>query len=143
MKTETLIKKFKKSNIPDIRPGDTVKIHQKVKDKDKEKIQTFQGLVIAKKHGEEMGATITVRRIVAGVGVEKIIPIHLSTIDKIEILKRSKVRRAKLYHLRGAKGKRARLKRKDFNQELGEEENTDTQKQAEPTQSEQKEESKS
>lgn len=111
MKVENMLKQFLKKGIPDIRPGDTVKVYQKFKDKDKEKIQIFEGLVIARKHGKEIGATITVRKVIGGVGVERIFPIHLPTIDKIEILKRSKVRRAKLYYLREAKGKRARLKR--------------------------------
>jgi large subunit ribosomal protein L19 len=110
-KAETLIKHFMKKDLPDIMAGDTVKVYQKFKDKDKEKTQIFEGLVIARKHGKEIGATITVRKVVSGVGVERIFPLHLPTIAKIEILKRSKVRRAKLYHLRTAKGKRARLKR--------------------------------
>lgn len=110
-KIDMLIKPFMKENLPDIKAGDTIKVYQKFKDKDKEKTQIFKGLVIARKHGKEIGATITVRKVVAGVGVERIFPIHLPTISKIEILKRGKVRRAKLYHLRTAKGKRARLKR--------------------------------
>ena len=119
-KIENFIKPFLKEEVPDIRPGDTVKVYQKIpappakkgaKEKAKEKIQVFEGVVIAKKHGQEPGATITVRKVVDGVGVERIFPLHLPTLEKIEVTKRSKVRRAKLYYLRKAKGKRARLKR--------------------------------
>jgi large subunit ribosomal protein L19 len=117
-KTESLMKPFLKKELPDIKPGDTIKVYQKFKDKDKEKTQIFEGLVIAKKHGKEIGATITVRKVVSGVGVERIFPLHLPTIAKIEILKRSKVRRAKLYHLRTAKGKRARLKRIEIKEKV-------------------------
>lgn len=108
-KLENFIKPLKK-NLPDIRPGDAVRISQKIKEGEKEKIQEFEGLVIARKHGKEIGATITVRKEVSGIGVEKIFPLHLPTIEKIEILKRGKVRRAKLYYLRKAKGKKAKLK---------------------------------
>lgn len=118
MKIDTVIKPFTKKEVPDVRPGDTVKVFQKFKDKDKEKTQIFEGLVIARKHGKEIGATITVRKVIGGVGVEKIFPLHLPSIDKIEILKRSKVRRAKLYYLRTAKGKRARLKRKEIKEKI-------------------------
>ena len=98
----------------DIRPGDLVRIHQKVKEGDKERIQMFEGLVLARKHGKGISSTITVRRIVSGVGVEKIFPIHSPKIRKIEVLKRSKIKRAKLYFLRKAKGKKGRLKQKKF-----------------------------
>lgn len=120
-KIKDIIRPFLKKDIPNIRPGDTVKVFQKIKEKDKEKTQTFKGLVIARKHRKEIGATITIRRVIDGVGVERIFPLHLPTIEKIEILKRSKVRRAKLYYLRKAKGKRARLKRKEFVQVMAEE----------------------
>ncbi len=120
-KIKEAIQPFLKKEIPDIRPGDTVKVFQKIKEKDKVKTQTFEGVVIARKHGKEIGATITVRKIIDGVGVEKIFPLHLPTIEKIEIIKRSKVRRAKLYYLRKAKGKRARLKRKEFAKAIVEE----------------------
>jgi len=98
-----------------IRPGDTVKVHQILKEKNskgemKERIQIFEGLVLARKHGDEAGATITVRKVVDGIGVEKIFPLNSPLIQKIELIKRSKVRRAKLYFLRKATGKRARLK---------------------------------
>ena len=108
------MKQFSKEKIPDILPGDTVKVFQKIKEKDKERTQIFEGVVLAKKHKKEIGATITVRKVVGGVGVERIFPLHLPTIEKIEVVRRSKVRRAKLYYLRTAKGKRARLKRKEL-----------------------------
>ena len=85
---------------PDIRVGDTVKVHQKIKEGEKTRIQIFEGLVIARKHGKEPGATITVRKISEGIGVEKTYPIYLPTIEKVEATKKSKVRRAKLYYLR-------------------------------------------
>ena len=120
-KLETFIKTQLKTNLPDIRPGDTVRIHQKIKEKDKERIQIFEGLVIARKHGQEMGSTITVRKVISGVGVEKILPLHSPTIEKIEVIKREKVRRAKLYYLRKAKGKRAKLKQKGLTEAIAEE----------------------
>ena len=112
-KTETITKTQLKKDLPDIRPGDTVKVYQKIKEKDKERLQAFEGVVLARKHGKGISATITVRKVISGVGVEKIFPIHSPTIEKIEVLKRGKVRRAKLYYLRTAKGKKARLKRKE------------------------------
>jgi large subunit ribosomal protein L19 len=83
-----------------IRPGDTVRVHQKVIEKGKTRLQVFEGLVIAVKHGKEAGGTFTVRAQMSGVGVEKIFPLYSPVIDKIEIVKRSKVRRAKLYFIR-------------------------------------------
>jgi len=120
-KLKSFLKPYIKKNILDIRPGDTIKVHQKIKEGDKERTQVFEGLVLARKHGKEVGATITVRKVVSGVGVEKIFPIHSPLIVKIEILKRGKVRRAKLYYLREAKGKKARLKRKEFSAVISEE----------------------
>jgi len=103
-KTEIFIKNQIKTDLPDIRPGDTVCVYQKVKEKDKERLQAFEGIVIARKHGRGISATITVRALISGVGVEKIFPLHSPVIEKIEILKRGKVRRAKLYYLRKIKG---------------------------------------
>ena len=126
-KLKTFLQPFLKTELPDIRPGDTVRVYQKIKEAPKkskskssegkevkERIQVFEGLVIARKHGKEMGATITIRKVISGIGVERIFPIHLPTIEKIEIIKQGKVRRAKLYYLRTAKGKKARLKKKEF-----------------------------
>ena len=104
-----LLEQFNKSQqkkVPDVKPGDTVKVHQKR--------QVFEGIVIAAKHGKGISATITVRKVVEGIGVEKVFPLHSPSIDKIEVVKRSKVRRSKLYYLRTAKGKKARLKKKEF-----------------------------
>jgi len=83
-----------------MRAGDTVKVHQRIQDKGKTRIQIFEGIVLARKHGNEPGATFTVRKTASGVGVEKIFPLYSPNIDKIEIVKRSKVRRAKLYFIR-------------------------------------------
>ena len=124
-KIETFLKPFLKKEIPDIRPGDTVLVYQKIKEalkkskasmeqEYKERIQIFEGQVIAKKHGKGISGTITVRKVISGVGVERIFPLHSPTIEKIEIIKRGKVRRAKLYYLRKAKGRKTRLKRKEF-----------------------------
>jgi len=83
-----------------IRAGDTVRVHQKIQDKGKTRLQVFEGLVLARKHGSEPGATFTVRKVASGVGVEKIFPLYSPMIDKLEIVKRSKVRRNKLYFIR-------------------------------------------
>jgi large subunit ribosomal protein L19 len=83
-----------------IRSGDTIKVHQKIQDKGKTRIQIFEGLVLARKHGNEPGATFTVRKVASGVGVEKIFPLYSPLIDKLEIVKRAKVRQSKLYYIR-------------------------------------------
>ena len=106
-------KEEKSANPEDIKPGMTVKVYQKIKElnlkgEEKERIQFFEGLVIAKKHGKETGGTITVRKISNGIGVEKIFPLNLPTISKIEIKKQAKVRRAKLFFLK--KGYKKKLK---------------------------------
>jgi large subunit ribosomal protein L19 len=113
-KIEIFLKPFLKENLSEVRPGDTVSVYQKIREGEKEKIQTFEGVVIARKHGKEIGATITVRKVISGIGVERIFPLHSPTIEKIEILKRGKVRRAKLYYLRKAKGKKGKLKKREF-----------------------------
>lgn len=111
-----------KKGLVNIRPGDTIKIFQKIRgEKNQEKIQVFEGQVLAKKHGKGISATITVRKIISGIGVEKIFPIHSPLIEKIEILRRGKTRRAKLYYLRKAKGRRARLKKKEIVEKTPEE----------------------
>jgi large subunit ribosomal protein L19 len=113
----TQAEKFNTGNMkkmPAINPGDTVKVHQKIKEGDKERIQIFEGVVIAAKHGKGMSGTITVRKVVEQVGVERIFPIHSPSLEKIEVVKSGKVRRAKLYYLRTAKGKKAKLKKKDL-----------------------------
>ena len=113
----TLLEKFNKEqekNLPELRPGDTIKVHQKIKEGDKERIQIFEGIIIAKKHGKSISTTITVRKIVDGIGVERVFPIHSPMIEKIEVVRHGKVRRSKLYYLRTAQGKKGKLKRKDF-----------------------------
>src|SRR3989344_7480853 len=109
-KLEKFINQQLKTNLPDIRPGDTVRISQKMREGDKERVQIFEGQVLARKHGKEAGATITVRKVMTGIGVEKIFPLNLPSIEKIEVIKSGRARRAKLYYLRGAKGQRAKLK---------------------------------
>ena len=109
--SEIDFKKFQlKKDIPEFKAGDMVKVYQKIKDKNKERVQAFEGQVLFAKHGKEIGATITVRKMVSGVGVEKTFPIHSPLVEKIEIVKKLKARRAKLYYLREAKGRKARLK---------------------------------
>lgn len=124
---QDFLKKFQKKNLPEIKPGDTVKIHQKIKGEvskeGKERAQTFEGIVIARKHGKGTNATITVRKNVGGYGVEKIFPIHSPLIEKIEVISRAKVRRSKLYYLRNLSGKKAKLRQeKDFKPLVYEEE---------------------
>jgi len=92
----------------DIKSGDTIRVWQKIQEKGKTRLQAFEGLVIAVKHGKEAGGTFTVRRVASGVGVEKIFPLYSPMIDSIETLKRSKVRRAKLYHIRKKAAKEIR-----------------------------------
>ena len=120
-------------NLPDIHPGSTVKVHQKIKEGDKERIQIFEGVIIAAKHGKGISATITVRKVVEGVGVERVFPIHSPAISKIEVVKSAKVRRAKLYYLREAKGKKAKLKKKDFAIAIAEEKAPETEMAEETT----------
>ncbi len=100
-----------RSDLPELRPGDTVKMHVRVKEGDKERVQLFEGMVIALK-GSGPRATITVRKMSFGTGVERIFPLHARTIDKIEIVRSHHVRRAKLYFMRKRKGKAARLREK-------------------------------
>lgn len=97
-----------RTDIPLFKAGDTVKVHVKIKEGEKERIQLFQGVVIARKHGG-IRETITVRKVSGGIGVERIFPLHGPLIDKIEVMSEGKIRRAKLYYLRGLKGKKARI----------------------------------
>ena len=101
-----------RKDIPAFRPGDTVRIHVRLKEAEgeKERIQPFEGVVIAKR-GRLAGATFTVRRVSFGIGVERIFPVHSPVISSIEVVNQGSVRRAKLYYLRGRKGKAARIKR--------------------------------
>ncbi len=110
-----LIKELNKEalsrELPKVEIGDTVRVHVKVKEGSRERIQVFEGTVIAKKHGG-IEETITVRRISYGVGVEKVFPIHSPSIDNIQVVRNGSVRRAKLYYLRGRVGKAAKIKEK-------------------------------
>lgn len=96
----------------DMRAGDTVKVWQKIKDGEKTRLQAFEGIVIARKHGREPGATFTVRKVSKGVGIERIFPLYAPFIDRIEIIRRSKVRRAKLYYIRDKAAREIRRKMK-------------------------------
>lgn len=98
--------------LPDVRPGQTLKVHQKIKDGAKTRIQIFEGIVIARKHGKGPNATITIRKISNGIGVERIFPLHMPTVEKFEVVKTAKVRRAKLYYLRGKSARETRKKTK-------------------------------
>lgn len=110
---EALEKEQMRGDIPAFRPGDTVKVHVKIKEGEKERIQVFQGVVIRRRKGNT-GATFTVRKVSYGIGVERIFPLHSPIIDKIEIITRGRVRRARLYYLRNLRGKAARIKEKRF-----------------------------
>ncbi len=110
---EMLEKEQMRTDIPDFRTGDTVKVHARIKEGEKERIQVFQGVVIRKRKGNT-GASFTVRKVSYGIGVERIFPLHSPFIDKVEILSRGKVRRARLYYLRKLRGKAARVKEKRF-----------------------------
>ena len=111
-----LMKSFIEKNMPakeapSVTVGDTVRVHRKVKEGNRERIQVFEGTVIAKKHGG-INETFTVRRISYGVGVEKVFPLYSPVIEKVETIRKGKVRRAKLYYLRGRVGKAAKVKEK-------------------------------
>ncbi|MBE6996295.1 MAG: 50S ribosomal protein L19 [Ruminococcaceae bacterium] len=110
-----LIKELNKetlaNEVPAVNIGDTVRVHVKVKEGSRERIQIFEGTVIAKKHGG-IEETITVRRLSYGIGVEKVFPVHSPSIETIEVVRSGKVRRAKLYYLRGRVGKSAKIKEK-------------------------------
>jgi large subunit ribosomal protein L19 len=105
---EKLLAKSKRTDLPEFRPGDTVRVHVKIKEGDKERLQAFEGVVIKRDKGPQ--ASFTVRKISFGQGVERIFPIQSKVIDKIDLLRSSKVRRAKLYYLRALRGKAARLR---------------------------------
>lgn len=100
MQRTALEQSLMRGDLPDMRPGDTVRVSQKVKEGDKERVAQFEGIVLARKHGRGITATVTVRKVVDGIGVERIFPIHSPTITKIDVLRHAKVRRAKLYYIR-------------------------------------------
>ena len=115
---EKLLAKTKRTDIPAFVPGDTVRVQVKIKEGEKERLQAFEGVVIAKNRGPQ--ASFTVRKISFGHGVERIFPLQSKVVDRVELLRSSKVRRAKLYYLRGLKGKAARLKDVDREQPVAE-----------------------
>ena len=98
-----------RTDLPNFKPGDSIKVHVKIREGDKERIQVFEGVCIAQKHGS-VRATFTVRKMSFGHGVERIFPLHSRVIDKIEIVRSGRVRRAKLYYIRDLRGKAARIK---------------------------------
>jgi large subunit ribosomal protein L19 len=108
-KTDVIEQSYLRSDIPEFRPGDTVKVHVRVVEGSRERVQVFQGVVIARQHGG-LRETFTVRKISFGVGVERTFPVHSPSIAKLEVVSRGQVRRAKLYYLRELRGKKARIK---------------------------------
>ncbi|HUO75923.1 MAG TPA: 50S ribosomal protein L19 [Candidatus Paceibacterota bacterium] len=113
--TQQLINSFAAKNNPasrwaDLKPGMTVRVHQKLRQGEKGKATVFEGIIIARKHGDEAGASITVRRAVGGYGVEKVYPLRLPSIEKIDVVKTGKIGRAKLYYLRGKSAREIRKK---------------------------------
>src|SRR5215467_3431266 len=112
---EKLASKIRRTDLPQFAPGDTVRVHVKIKEGDKERVQAFEGTVIKQRGG--LQPSFTVRKISFGQGVERIFPLHSKVIDKVEVVRSSQVRRAKLYYLRDLKGKAARLKEVEKPQE--------------------------
>ena len=112
----TLLTKFIQKNVrddvPTFRPGDTIRVHVKIKEGDKERLQAFEGVMIAR-NNTGLGETITVRKVSFGQGVERIFPVHARIIDHIDVVRTGRVRRAKLYYLRDLKGKAARLRERE------------------------------
>src|SRR6516225_4189516 len=105
---ERLLAKSKRTDLPEFAPGDTIRVHVKIREGDKERVQAFEGVVISQAKGPQ--ASFTVRKISFGQGVERIFPMNSKVIDRIDVVRSSKVRRAKLYYLRALKGKAARLR---------------------------------
>lgn len=100
-----------RNDIPEFHPGDTVNVHVRVKEGEKERIQVFRGVVIARRHGQRsLRSTFRVRKVSNGVGVERVFPVHSPVVAKIEVIRQGRVRRAKLYYLRGLSGKAARIR---------------------------------
>ena len=108
----SVVQDYLKTDIPAFNVGDTVKVHVKIKEGNRERIQIFEGFVLKRQNGG-IGETFTVRRIASGVGVEKTFPIHSPLVDKIEVVKRGKVRRARLHYMRARTGKSAKIKSKE------------------------------
>jgi len=106
------VNKGKRTDVPEFRPGDTIRVHVKIKEGDKERLQAYEGTVIARKN-TGMGETVTVRKVSFGQGVERIFPLNAPVIDHIDVVRTGRVRRAKLYYLRNLKGKAARLRERE------------------------------
>ena len=111
-KIKQLEREMMRLDLPAFTPGDTVKVHVKIKEGEKERIQVFEGLVIARKHGG-ISESFTVRKISSGIGVERTFPLHTPSVAKIEVSRRGRVRRAKLYYIRNLRGKAARIKERE------------------------------
>ena len=127
-----LLQKFNQDRVrkelPKFKVGNTIRVFYKIKEGDKERLQSFEGLVIARKHGKSVGGTFTVRKVVDGIGVERIFPIHSSKIGKVEIVKTSKVRRAKIYFVRQKSKKMKTLVTTGTEKEVVETTNSDSDK---------------
>ena len=112
MEAPQLVSTESNPNIPDFGAGDTVRVNFRIREGDRERVQAFQGVVIRRQNGKGPAANFTVRRITAGIGIERIFPLHSPLIDSLEVTRRGSVRRAKLYYLRGLQGRAARIKEK-------------------------------
>lgn len=108
----TFAQSTRRDDVPEFRAGDTVRVQQKIKEGDKERISAFEGLVIARKHGKESGGTFTVRKVIDGVGVERIFPLYSPRLAKIEVIRQANVRRSKLYYIREKAAREIRKKMK-------------------------------
>lgn len=108
---ETLENEQMRLDLPAFKAGDTIRVHARIKEGEKERIQVFQGFVLRKRNGRT-GATFTVRKVSYGIGVERVFPLHSPTIDKIELVSRGRVRRGRIYYMRKLRGKAARIKEK-------------------------------
>jgi large subunit ribosomal protein L19 len=113
-KLEQMEKEMMRLDLPKFGPGDTVRVHVKIKEGEKERVQAFQGVVISKRGGTT-NATFTVRKVSYGVGVERVFPLHSPIIDRVEVMTRGRVRRSKIYYLRKLRGKAARIKERRIN----------------------------
>lgn len=122
-----------KADQPDLRAGDVVRVHRKIKEGEKERIQIFEGMIIAVKGGQSSSPMITVRKVSNGTGVEIVVPVYSPAIEKVELIKRAKVRRAKLYYIREKAAKALRFKFKDMRGEATTSESSTTKKEAEKT----------
>ncbi len=114
MDASQLIKTERNPRIPDFSPGDTVRVNFRIREGDRERTQAFQGVVIRLQNGKGPAANFTVRRIVAGIGIERIFPLHSPLVESLEVTRYGSVRRAKLYFLRGLQGRAARIKEKSY-----------------------------